>query len=487
VSKCVCREGRQCHSSTSLNLSAPQARHISPGILDHPDMHTQSVLLVLLYGEVEPTPQLTDSVCPVKELNRFMGHIPAPAQCTACVQSTSRDATTHTLCPCATPCPTEAGMHALGALPPVRRLMVPVVAPPAREGLMRGVCVVIINVVALIVPLEWQPLPCRAHVQGGRIGQAPPYCTSRLCMWSAWICAPVCVVVMACMEFVSNTPALLTDTATPPTTTTAAATIPITTGETSMPPEGGLAGSSSVSCEMVGRGGGVWRRGGVRTGKGGGAWTASPGSCVLELTGVGFARWGTVQLVSAMLPAVELDPRGQGVHEMLARALLYVSGGQGAHDALPAPVLYAPAGQGTHSCPSEPVKPDSQVQSSFARPASTELAFNGQFEQRAAPGVAYCPGRHRMHVAFPGPALNVPAWHGAHVPPLSPVKPGVHMHAACVALANAKLEFEGQFEHSAAPRAAYFPARHTAQEEAPVPALKVPVSYGVQAPQFAPV
>jgi len=62
-----------------------------------------------------------------------------------------------------------------------------------------------------------------------------------------------------------------------------------------MPPEGGLAGSSSVSCELAGRGGG--------------AWTAAPGACVLVLVGVGFARWGTVQLVTAMLPAEELDRR----------------------------------------------------------------------------------------------------------------------------------------------------------------------------------
>jgi len=194
-----------------------------------------------------------------------------------------------------------------------------------------------------------------------------------------------------------------------------------------------------------------------------------------------------MHLVTEVLPPDELDPRGQGVHEMLATTLLYVSDGQGAHEALPVPVLCAPTGQGTQACPSEPVKPGSQVQSSFALPATTELEFKGHLEQRAAPCVAYCPGRHRTHEAFPGPFLNVPAWHWAHVPPLSFVNPGEHMQAADVVLAIAELEFGGQFEHRAAPRAAYLPATHTAQDAAPARALKVPAWHGAQASPFAPV
>jgi len=275
---------------------------------------------------------------------------------------------------------------------------------------------------------------------------------------------------------------LQTYTATPPTTTTATAITPITTGETSMPLERGLAGSSSVSGESMGRGDG--------------ASTAAPGVCVLVLgigfarwgtVGISFARWGTVQFVTEWLPAEELDRRGQSVHTMLARASLYIQGGQTAHDVFPAPVLYALAGQGAQTCPSRPVKPCSQVQSSFAVPATAELEFKGHVEQRTAPGAAYCPGRHPVHEAFPGAVLNVPAWHGMHVPPLSPVKPGAHVQAACVALANTELEFGGQLEHAAAPRAAYFPARNPAQEAAPASTLKVLASHGAQVLPFAPM
>jgi len=240
-----------------------------------------------------------------------------------------------------------------------------------------------------------------------------------------------------------------------------------------MPLEMGLAGSSSFSSESAGRTDGVS--------------TGDPGVCILVLTGIGFARWGAVQFVTEWLPAEELDWRGQAVHAMLPRASLYVPGGHAAHNVFPVPVLYAPAGQGAQTCLSQPVKSGSHVQSSFAVPATAELEFKGQLEQSTAPGTAYYPCRHPMHEAFPGAALNVPASHGAHVPPLPPVKPGSHVQSSSVVLANAKLEFEGQLEHTAAPRAAYFPARHPVQEAAPASALKKPASHGAHVLPFVPV
>jgi len=40
----------------------------------------------------------------------------------------------------------------LGVLPPLRRLVIPVVVPPGGEAWMRGVCMVIIRIAPLICP-----------------------------------------------------------------------------------------------------------------------------------------------------------------------------------------------------------------------------------------------------------------------------------------------------------------------------------------------
>ena len=77
--------------------------------------------------------------------------------------------------------------------------------------------------------------------------------------------------------------------------------------------------------------------------------------------------------------------------------------------------------------------------------------------------VEYVPGAHGMHWAAPVDALNHPATHGAHAPPLGPEEPALQMQLVKAELRADEWEFVGQAMHCCGPvDALYFPASHGA-------------------------
>jgi hypothetical protein len=132
-----------------------------------------------------------------------------------------------------------------------------------------------------------------------------------------------------------------------------------------------------------------------------------------------------------------------------------VPAGQRVQLALPGKSLNMPAGQPLHVCPLAPEKPGEHSHASslpLLPPADCELA--GHDAHSGLPGGAYEPPGQSPHVALlvaavaldaepagqsvhealPAAGLKVPARHAWQAPPLSPVKPGPHRHAAALVL-----------------------------------------------------
>lgn len=96
-----------------------------------------------------------------------------------------------------------------------------------------------------------------------------------------------------------------------------------------------------------------------------------------------------------------------------------------------------------------------------------------------------------VHKAGPGKVLYWPGRQAAHVPPLAPVYPALHVHAACALLAAGDELLVGQVLHVpelvAAPTVEYVFGPQSVHTADPVPALYLPAAQPVQVPPSGPV
>ena len=87
--------------------------------------------------------------------------------------------------------------------------------------------------------------------------------------------------------------------------------------------------------------------------------------------------------------------------------------------------------------------------------------------------------------------MYCPAGQGVHEPPVGPLYPALHTHAATDVLALGELEFAvhvRQVDSSVAPTVAeYFPAAQSVHAALPVPILYLPAAHGEHTPPLGPV
>ena len=95
-----------------------------------------------------------------------------------------------------------------------------------------------------------------------------------------------------------------------------------------------------------------------------------------------------------------------------------------------------------------------------------------------APFVGRCvPPPHRVHVALPDSALNLPASQVVHGLPSDPVYPALHVQASATTLPTPESEPIQKFEHTTDPRPAlYVPCAHSVHDTRPL-ALVLPATH----------
>jgi len=101
------------------------------------------------------------------------------------------------------------------------------------------------------------------------------------------------------------------------------------------------------------------------------------------------------------------------------------------------------------------------------------------------------PVAHKVHGAAPVAALNVPAIHPVHVPPLGPVYPELQVQAVIPVLFKGEFEFELQLVQVdsaiCADSSEYLPVAQEVHGAAPVGILYVPARHPVHVPPLGPV
>ena len=100
----------------------------------------------------------------------------------------------------------------------------------------------------------------------------------------------------------------------------------------------------------------------------------------------------------------------------------------------------------------------------------------------AATAPEYLPAWQKEHGAEPLLDLNMPAGHGAHAPPLFPLKPGVQMHMLMLVLPAADVALAGQALQLDAATCAtsdrYLPATQSSHGRDPTVDLYEPLRHG---------
>jgi len=130
---------------------------------------------------------------------------------------------------------------------------------------------------------------------------------------------------------------------------------------------------------------------------------------------------------------------------MLVAAILaeYVPAIHEVHVCVPLEVLYVPAGHIAHVPPSGPVDPALQLQSVSSSLAGGEFDRNGHAShtfETAPIATEYLPISQLVHTASPVSTLYLLATHEVQVPPLTPVKPALHLQSICSSLAAGESE-----------------------------------------------
>ena len=147
---------------------------------------------------------------------------------------------------------------------------------------------------------------------------------------------------------------------------------------------------------------------------------------------------------------VPFEPKSRPARSETSGVAEYLPAPQSMHEAAPVTALNFPASHATHVPPFGPVWPASHRQLVIAALAAAELEDAGQLAHvlsaeapvsaeylpamqpvqvlsAEAPGVLeYLPAPQSMHEAAPVTALNFPAPHATHVPPIGPVWPALH-------------------------------------------------------------
>jgi hypothetical protein len=151
---------------------------------------------------------------------------------------------------------------------------------------------------------------------------------------------------------------------------------------------------------------------------------------------------------------LEYVPARQDVHVPDATAptaVEYLPATQCVHAALPVAPLYFPETHRVHVPPSGPDDPALQMQAAKAELPAVESESVGHprhVESAAAPtDVEYLPETQSVHVSEPGAALNFPATHCVHNPPLGPDEPALQMQAAKAELPAGASELDGHSKH----------------------------------------
>ena len=161
-----------------------------------------------------------------------------------------------------------------------------------------------------------------------------------------------------------------------------------------------------------------------------------------------------VQSVKAQLPVCEFEFLGQAKHVETAvapTAVEYLPCSQRIHASDPAADLYLPATQPIHwLLPPGLVKPALHRQSEAASDPAGEFEFKihckhvlsdvCQFDGE------YFPAPQSMHAASPVSALNLPATHPTHGPPLGPVNPALQAQSEDESLPSGAFELAVQLE-----------------------------------------
>ena len=132
------------------------------------------------------------------------------------------------------------------------------------------------------------------------------------------------------------------------------------------------------------------------------------------------------------------------MHATAPVSVEYLPAKQSVHAALPVAPLYFPETHPVHVSPSCPDDPALQVQAAKAKLPAVESELVGHpmhVESAAAPtDVEYLPEKQSVHVPGPGAALNFPATHCVHDPPLDPDEPLLQVHAVKAELPAGELE-----------------------------------------------
>jgi hypothetical protein len=170
--------------------------------------------------------------------------------------------------------------------------------------------------------------------------------------------------------------------------------------------------------------------------------------------------------VQIELPSSELEPSEQSWHVDDSEAPTTAENLPAAHAmhaAAPADSLYLPASHAMQLPPSGPEYPALQVQ--FELPIGDQEPGEQLWHVDVPFSVEYVPAAHALHAAAPVDALNHPATHGVHAPPLGPEEPALQMQlvkAELPTLPSDVLEFAGQAMHCSDPvNSLYDPASHT--------------------------
>jgi hypothetical protein len=168
---------------------------------------------------------------------------------------------------------------------------------------------------------------------------------------------------------------------------------------------------------------------------------------------------------------------GQGKDEVAALELQYVPFTHPVQTVEPDVPVYVPNSQGLHNPPLAPKYPGTQMHIELALLPSSDMENAGQLVQAVVPFVPLenVPGGHRVHPYELLLFLNVPAAHGAQVPPTTPAKPRLQEQLVRSGLPSGDDENEGQAWHAVeAETLEKVPAGQERQAAEPLLALYVP-------------
>jgi len=192
--------------------------------------------------------------------------------------------------------------------------------------------------------------------------------------------------------------------------------------------------------------------------------------------------------------AAENVPAPQSRHVAVVVAPVaaeYLPAPQSRHAAEPVLILYLPAPHAVHAPPSGPEKPAIHAQLVDTTLPLGDCELAGQSEHVAvdvAPTAAeYVLASQLVHATLPVTVLYFPAIHSVHVPPFTPVYPGLQRQES-ILVCNVSVfpEFDGQSSH-VTPVVVYLPAVHSEHIVGPTTALYLPTSHAVHVPPSGPV